>query len=135
MKAKLDAGQAAQVKAEGQTFEIQPGHVEIKKETVRKTGRWGGVPLVGGGVYKVGGHAAGAVRTHAAWEASVQLPRRHPLAPAVTTGALPSHLAALSLNPYPLRTHSPTYLPHPPTYPPPTPASHARRLVGTSRPA
>lgn len=39
MKAKLDAGQAAQVKAEGQTFEIQPGHVEIKKETVRKTGR------------------------------------------------------------------------------------------------
>jgi len=39
MQAKLAAGQSAQLKADGQTFEMQPGFVEIKKETKKMSGR------------------------------------------------------------------------------------------------
>jgi hypothetical protein len=41
MKAKHEAGEAVPLKVEGQVYEIQPGQVEIKKQTVKKTGRSG----------------------------------------------------------------------------------------------
>lgn len=40
MQGKLAAGQAATLKAGGQTFEMQPGFVEIKKERKKLSGRW-----------------------------------------------------------------------------------------------
>lgn len=58
MQGKLAAGQTAVLKAGGQTFEMQPGFVEIKKERKKLSGRWAGVPWL-----VVHGHL-GALREH-----------------------------------------------------------------------
>ncbi|GAB4820588.1 hypothetical protein N2152v2_007634 [Parachlorella kessleri] len=39
MKAKHEAGEEVALKVEGHVYQIQPGQVEIKKQTVKKTGR------------------------------------------------------------------------------------------------
>lgn len=39
MQAKLAAGQAVPLQVGGQTFEVQPGFVEIKKERKKLSGR------------------------------------------------------------------------------------------------